>query len=208
MESSRSFYTYNQYSFIIQHLTEIPSFETQVCLQDALQFGLPGATAVSASHTRLLKAWTAWLLSERKGDHFRQNYASMMGREEEATGKEASMNPKSLRIIVWKVLLNGNGGRMRSTLCKPGDGFVQLMSWVSLPGVDCVKKKCPAQWDARRTDAVSTVSHRHRPLGDVLLCQHLQNGLSSEVPWRVWLFLREGEPHFLSPFRINWNGKT
>lgn len=59
MEHSRYFNPHNQYSFIIQHFIEIPSFETQVCPQDApsnLDCQEPLAVSGLYFHTRLLKA--------------------------------------------------------------------------------------------------------------------------------------------------------
>lgn len=141
MESSRFFYPFNQYSFIIQHSTEIPSFETQVCLQDALQFGLPELLIVSATHTRLLKAWLGSGSSRRAGWETMSDRtcARMMGREEETTGKRGSQESQ---ITCFKGPLKGQWGKTAYHIMQT---IVQLMSCASLPGVDCVKKKHPAQ---------------------------------------------------------------
>lgn len=111
MEPSRYFYPHNQYSFIIQRFTEIPSsFEILVQPQDTLQFRLPGAAfcfwALLPTHTGCsapVLHSAASCSQGSKGGHFRQK-TGMDGKGGRSHRKRSySMRPKNTRILVLKV---------------------------------------------------------------------------------------------------------
>lgn len=111
MEPSRYFYPHNQYSFIIQRFTEIPSsFEILVQPQDTLQFRLPGAAfcfwALLPTHTGCsapVLHSAASCSPGSKGGHFRQK-TGMDGKGGRSHRKRSySMRPKNTRILVLKV---------------------------------------------------------------------------------------------------------
>lgn len=213
METSRYFYPHNQYSFIIQRFTEIPSsFEILVQPQDTLQFRLPGAAfcfwALLPMHTGCsapVLHSAASCSQGSKGGHFRQKMG-MDGKGGRSHRKRSySMRPKNTRILVLKVFSKWQW-IMKAFNIIQNNGVVCHSYYLGLTArcrlCTKVKQKLSAQdsEDTRRQMQPPQNPATEPMHGDTVLRQHLWNGLSSKVPCRVWLALTAGEPLRLVPF--------